>query len=134
MRKIFSLFCILLICLLSLVLAGCQGQDAGASNGLTVLMTSNAMEMHGEFSPRELHIFVGQTVTWINKATTHHTVTADDNSFNSGFIEPGKSYAHTFPRPGRYPYHCVLHGSERGTGMAGVIIVTTPPPPAQASP
>ncbi|MGH2478592.1 MAG: cupredoxin domain-containing protein, partial [Ktedonobacteraceae bacterium] len=65
----------------------------------------------------------GQTVTWKNKSSMHHTVTADDDSFNSGFVEPGASYSRTFLRPGRYPYHCVLHGSELGAGMAGVIIV-----------
>lgn len=82
------------------------------------------MAMNGQFSPQELHITAGQTVTWVNKGTMHHTVTADDDSFNSGFVEPGQSYSHIFLQPGRYPYHCVLHGSERGVGMAGVIVVT----------
>ena len=120
--------------LLPLVLIGCQSQDGGVSTGLTVLMTGSAMQMHGDFSPRDLQITAGQTVTWINKSTIHHTVTADNDSFNSGFIEPGKSYSHQFLRPGRYPYHCVLHGSELGTGMAGVIIVVAAPPTGQPSP
>lgn len=131
-RRYFSASCLFLICLVPLVLTGCQSADASA--GLTVIMTSGEMGMSGGFSPRELHIFVGQTVTWINKGTGHHTVTADDNSFNSGFVAPGASYTHSFLRPGRYSYHCVLHGSERGVGMAGVVIVTIAPPTVQPSP
>lgn len=121
-----SLFCLFLVSLLPLVLTGCQ--DTGASTGLTVLMMTGEMGMSGGFSPSELHIFAGETVTWVNKGTVHHTVTADDDSFNSGFVEPGMSYSHRFLKPGTYPYHCVLHGSERGVGMAGVIIVISAPP------
>jgi plastocyanin len=130
--RYFSIAGLLLICLLPLVLTACQ--DAAAASGLTVIMSSGEMGMSGGFSPRELHIFVGQTVTWVNKGTVHHTVTADDDAFNSGFIEPGASYTHTFLQPGRYPYHCVLHGSERGVGMAGVVVVTVAPPAGQPSP
>jgi plastocyanin len=132
LKRFFYVPCILLICLLPLVLISCQNGGT-TSTSLTIVMTNNSMTMNGLFTPRESHITVGQTVTWINKGTMHHTVTADDDSFNSGFVEPGASYSHTFLRPGQYPYHCVLHGSEEGTGMAGVIIVTTasstPTPP-----
>ncbi len=123
LQKFFSVPGILLICLVPLVLIGCQNGGTAPPTSLTVLMTGNSMMMNGQFTPRELHITAGQTVTWKNKSTMHHTVTADDDSFNSKFVEPGASYAHTFLRPGRYPYHCVLHGSEQGVGMAGVIIV-----------
>jgi plastocyanin len=131
--RFFSVSCLFLSCLLPLVLTACQ-DGAVASTGLTVIMTTGEMGMSGGFSPRELHIFAGQTVTWVNKGTNHHTVTADDDAFNSGFVEPGASYMHRFLLPGRYPYHCVLHGSERGTGMAGVIIVSAVPPTVQPSP
>jgi plastocyanin len=130
--RCLSLAGLLLICLLPLALTACQ--DAAAASGLTVIMSTGEMGMSGGFSPRELHIFVGQAVTWVNSGTVHHTVTADDDTFNSGFIEPGGSYTHSFVRPGRYPYHCVLHGSERGVGMAGVVVVSVPPPPGQSSP
>lgn len=126
--RFFSVSCLFLICLLPLVLTACQ-DGVVASTGLTVVMSTGEMGMSGGFSPRELHIFAGQTVTWVNKGTGHHTVTADNDSFNSGFIDSGATYTHRFLLPGRYPYHCVLHGSERGTGMAGVIIVSAAPPP-----
>lgn len=87
--------------------------------------------LDNSFSPRELHIKAGQTVTWINNGTSPHTVTADDNSFNSGTVQPGAQYTHTFTKPGTYPYYCALHGGPGGIGMAGSIIVD--PAPASSS-
>jgi Plastocyanin len=37
-------------------------------------------------------------------------------------MAPGDTFAHTFPRAGRFPYHCRLHGSP-GKGMTGVVTV-----------
>jgi plastocyanin len=122
LRGVFSFAWIALICLLPLALSGCEDGNV-VSSGLTVTMSDTAMTMHGSFEPQELQITAGQTVIWINNGSMHHTVTADDGSFRSPFIEPGGSYEHTFLKPGRYPYHCVLHGSEGGAGMSGVIIV-----------
>jgi plastocyanin len=97
------------------LLAACGGSNAPSSPGVSVL--------DNDFSPKELHIKAGQTVTWVNNGQTVHTVTADDNSFDSGDFGPGKRFAHTFTRPGRYPYFCQLHGAAGGLGMAGVVIV-----------
>ena len=98
-----------------LFLAACGG--ASTPSGPTVSVLDNS------FSPKELHIKAGQTVTWVDNGTSPHTVTADDNSFNSGTFQPGQQYSHTFNTPGTYPYYCTLHGGPGGTGMAGVIIV-----------
>ena len=87
------------------------------TSGPTVSAIDNA------FSPTELHIKAGQTVTWVNNGQTSHTVTADDNSYDSGLFDPGAQYSHKFTKPGRYSYYCTLHGGPGGSGMAGVIIV-----------
>jgi len=102
-----------------LLLAACGGSGVGSSSSttLTVLMLDN------QFSPKALHIQPGQTVTWVNKGQTIHTVTADDNSFDSGNINTGQQYTHTFTQPGQYPYFCQFHGGAGGVGMAGMIIV-----------
>lgn len=105
-----------LIFLLMMMLAACGGSNS-APQGPSVSTIDNA------FSPQELHIKAGQTVTWVNNGQASHTVTADDNSFDSGLFGPGAQYSHKFSQPGRYPYYCTLHGGPGGTGMAGVIVV-----------
>jgi len=110
---------ITLIFLLVPLLAAC-GSSPSTSVGSLVSTTDN------EFTPGELHIQPGQSVTWVNNGQTGHTVTADDGSFDSHTFQPGAQYTHTFTTPGRYPYYCVLHGAAGGYGMAGVIIVDGP--------
>jgi plastocyanin len=75
------------------------------------------------FRPREITISTGTTVEWTQNGSLPHTVTADDGAFDSGTLQRGDTFQHTFDEPGRYPYHCELHGSAGGIGMAGVVIV-----------
>ena len=97
------------------LLAACGGSSN--AQGPTITVTDN------EFGPKEMHIDPGQTVTWVNKGQTAHTVTADDGSFDSGDFSTGATYKYTFTKPGRYLYYCQLHGAAGGVGMAGVIVV-----------
>ena len=94
-----------------------------ACGGSSTLSGPKVSALDNEFSPKQLQISVGQTVTWTNNGQTIHTVTADDNSFDSGNFDSGKSFTHTFAKPGRYPYYCQLHGGPGGIGMAGLVIV-----------
>lgn len=70
------------------------------------------------FAPGNITIRKGQSVTWKNYDDLDHTVDADDGSFSSGTIKKGKTYSHTFKKPGKYPYACHLHPR-----MKGVIVV-----------
>jgi plastocyanin len=60
----------------------------------------------------------GTTVTWTNNDYTPHTVTADNNSFNSGNLSYGSTFSHTFSNSGTFKYHCSIH-----TGMTGSVVV-----------
>jgi LPXTG-motif cell wall-anchored protein len=90
------------------------------------------------YSPKNLTVAPGDTVTWTNNGSTQHTVTADSGDFNSGPLNPGQSFSHTFTTAGTVPYHCLFHGSAGGIGMAGVITVgtasTTTAAPATTAP
>lgn len=75
------------------------------------------------FNPAMLRIPVGTTVIWHFEGRNPHTVTADDNSWNSGYLKRGQTFKVTFNQPGLYAYHCIPHGLAGGHGMAGVIVV-----------
>jgi plastocyanin len=61
------------------------------------------------FSPDALTVLVGDTVSWTNRDTMTHTVTADHDEFDSDRLEPGAHFAHTFVQAGVYRYHCRIH-------------------------
>jgi len=61
------------------------------------------------YSPDELTVLVGDTVTWTNHDRMTHTVTADHGEFDSDRLEAGAHFAHTFVEPGEYRYHCRIH-------------------------
>lgn len=62
-----------------------------------------------EFSQAQITVEAGTTVRWVNQGDAPHTVTADDGSFDSGRLQPGESFSHTFQNPGTVAYHCEIH-------------------------
>jgi plastocyanin len=70
------------------------------------------------FVPGRVQITAGTTVIWRNDDQLIHTVTANDKSFDSGLLQPGKTYSRTFDKPGEYPYYCLPHPF-----MKGVVVV-----------
>lgn len=68
-----------------------------------------------KYAPGDLTVPVGATVTFANDDAVAHTATADDGSWDSGLLETGKTWSHTFPAAGDYPYHCAPHPFMKGT-------------------
>lgn len=62
-----------------------------------------------------LQVTVGTTVEWTNNDPMPHTVTATDKSFDSGLINPGKTFRYTFTKPGTFNFFCVPHPFMKGT-------------------
>jgi plastocyanin len=61
------------------------------------------------FLPATAAVPVGSTVTWTNDDPLAHTVTAADQSFDSGRMGPGSTFSMTFSQPGTFEYLCTLH-------------------------
>jgi len=66
------------------------------------------------YNPSRLTISVGDTVEYVNLDDTPHTfssfkVPAGASKFDSGAVEPGKSYRYTFRVAGDYTVYCTLH-------------------------
>jgi plastocyanin len=80
--------------------------DAGLSGQVTVIpLGDHAIDIgSGGYEPDELVIYSTQTVVWHNDDTRVHAVTATDGSFDSGDMEQGDYFAHTFDEPGVYNY------------------------------
>jgi plastocyanin len=70
------------------------------------------------FTPSQISVQKGSTVTWTNNDNVTHTVIDDLDNVGgpaSGNIEPGSTYSFTFNKTGSFQYHCKLHPSMRGT-------------------
>ena len=88
-----------------------------------------SIHLAGErFAPASATVAVGGTVTWTNDDGSKHTVTADNASFDSGSLNAGATFAHTFTAAGTYAYGCDFHGNMRGTIIVLAAGSTTPPP------
>ncbi len=108
------------------VLAACapsgggNGRVTGSPGGGTVIEMTDALR----FDPAESTIKVGDTVTWRNTGSMVHTATDDPSKaqdpanavlpdgaepWDSGNIEAGGEFSHTFDTPGEYVYFCIPH-------------------------
>lgn len=74
------------------------------------------------FDPETITVAPGTTVIWTNTGNAPHTVTADDNSYDSGRMNSGDVFTQTYDTPGTFGYFCVFHGSP-GSGMAATVVV-----------
>ena len=104
--------------------AWAQGQE------VTVRMEDNF------FSPANITVEPGTTVTWVQSGNNPHTTTSYDGLWDSGMIEGGSggTFSFTFEEPGTYDYFCIPH---EDLGMVGRVTVsggTTASPTAAASP
>jgi plastocyanin len=77
-----------------------------------------------QFVPAMTTLTAGTPLTWQNDGIEEHTITADDNAYDSGSLDPGQTFALTFDTPGTYAYYCSIHGGPGGQGMAGIIVVS----------
>jgi plastocyanin len=72
-----------------------------------------------DFDPNELLISVGTTVEWTNQDEAPHTATATDDSFDSGILETGGTFSHTFDTAGTFDYFCELHPNMKAQVIVG---------------
>jgi plastocyanin len=69
-----------------------------------------------KFLPETIEVSTGQTVEWANNDLTPHTVTSQGTGdLNSGSIDAGSSWRHTFTKAGSFQYYCTFHPEMKGT-------------------
>ena len=72
------------------------------------------------FSPADLKVAVGDTVTFTNEGAIAHTVTATSGAeFDSGSLAPGATFEFTAEKAGTVSYVCTFHPGMQGTIEVG---------------
>jgi plastocyanin len=84
---------------------------------------ASASMMFAAFSPVQLDVLAGDTVTWTNDSARAHIVTAQDGAYESDRVAPGRTYSHTYATAGEFLYYCRLHPVMRGQVDAHVLLL-----------
>lgn len=118
----------------ALVVAGCVGQtgtagigeeDAGTTttteDGQTVVKETTSAKTvtveikNFEFTTPVVTIKKGDTVKWIQRDSVGHTVTSDNNAWESSpVLKNGETFEQTFAESGTFTYHCTPHQYMKG--------------------
>lgn len=110
MKKLIFIFIFIII--LSLFLSACSSKQVQTQDLEVSLLTAGVSVTIRDFSysPAEITIEKGTTVTWTNQDSALHTVSSDQGwDLDSGSLSQLQSYSHTFNESGTFEYHCVFH-------------------------
>jgi plastocyanin len=61
------------------------------------------------FTPGEITIAPGESVTWTNDDGAPHGLEYHDGAKGTDHLLPGASFSRRFDRPGTYDYNCSVH-------------------------
>jgi plastocyanin len=91
--------------------------EANADNGSAqtrpaASATVTIMIRNMKFEPAKMEVWRGDVVEWKNDDITPHTATAA--LFDSGSIDPEKSWRYTVREAGTFPYGCTFHPDMKG--------------------
>ncbi|MDR3686702.1 MAG: cupredoxin family copper-binding protein [Coriobacteriia bacterium] len=123
MKRLTTLGTLALAALVLVVVSGCASStpattpattpppatSGSSSSGAPATSSAAVTIANFAFSPSNVTVAVGGTVTWTNNDSVPHTVTGAD--FDSGPLSPGKTFSHTFPKAGSFDYKCTIHPS-----------------------
>ncbi|CAA9304627.1 MAG: hypothetical protein AVDCRST_MAG68-724 [uncultured Gemmatimonadetes bacterium] len=119
-----------------LALAACGGGGDSGTNpdpdppvvapaGPTVTAGANS----DVFSPSDMSIKVGETVTWTFGPRPHNVVFgATPGAPSSIGVTSNAQVSRTFTAEGTFPYDCTIHPGMRGRVVVGSTAGNTPPP------
>jgi plastocyanin len=112
-------------CLIALFAVGCGGSSGGGASAppqssasptppkpaaAAPAVESAAVDIKSfKFKPVVISVKKGGKIRWTNSDSAAHTATADDRSFDTQTIDPGKSKSVSFTTAGSFAYHCDFH-------------------------
>lgn len=88
------------------LLLSSKGIDASADEkpALTRIAIDNF-----SFTPKEITVAKGTTITWVNHDDVPHTVVSKDQKFRSKALDTNDQFSFTFTDAGTYIYFCSVH-------------------------
>lgn len=98
---------------LAFALGACASSSKGA--GPSSSAAGDTITIHNFNFGGPITVKAGADVTVKNTDSTAHTVTADDMSFDTGHIEPGKTATITVSKAGTIEFHCDIHNYMTGS-------------------
>src|SRR5438874_6452724 len=129
-KKDSGFFIVGAVLALTIVLA--FGTAAAGAATVTVMVGSDGFS----FSPESVTIQRGDTVKWTWSASGHSSTAGTPGSpsgfWDSGILNQGATFSHTFNTAGSFPYYCTPHCA--CCGMTGVVTVASPTPTPTPSP
>ena len=73
-----------------------------------VIIEETVSNYNGEYTPRNITVPVGTTVTWNNTDVKEHSVVSDDGLFSAN-LEVGETFSYTFTKPGIFVYRSDIY-------------------------
>jgi plastocyanin len=113
--------------LFALTLAACSGSTPTSYNGSPGggSTAASVSVINTAYSPMDITVKMGTTITWTNDDQVGHTVTDDGGAFDAslkgGMTDPyggtsgGGAFSHLYSTVGSYMYHCKIHSTMHGT-------------------
>jgi plastocyanin len=95
-----------------------NGTTANTAPAAAATTTNGVTIANFAFAPQSITVAPGQMVTWTNKDSTAHTVTADKGEWDSKEVAAGATFQRTFDQAGMFAYRCAIHSS-----MHGMVVV-----------
>jgi plastocyanin len=94
----------------SMLIAASGGMSVAQAESPSAVVIKNFM-----FSPMELTVKAGSTVTWKNLDGEPHTVVNDSGMFRSAALDQNDTYQFKFDKPGVYKVFCGIHPNMKET-------------------
>jgi plastocyanin len=101
----------------AMTLAPAQAADTAVATATQTAMAEISID-NFTFSPAEITVPVGATVTWTNKDDIPHLVVEKSGAFRSKALDTDDKFSRTFDQAGVVDYYCGMHPH-----MIGRIIV-----------
>ncbi len=110
------------------MLSACSSSVTQIPRGASLPIVAVA-SVDNSFEPQTVSVVVGQSVTWTNTGRNRHDVKVkkvptDFGIDQDSFIPLTGTYTYAFSKSGSFVYYCSIHGTAKGKGMAGTIVVS----------